>query len=484
MDKTAADPDNRTPQEADKGVYKKIRDRLCGLACATPRGAGRTRSGHERCELNDTKHAIGLTLPPDARYLPTVMAAAESAAGVVGLDKDKSLRLNLAAEEFFLYLCRVVDPREKIEMQARGGRYFARLTFRFRAGQLDLRALNFTAVFSPEEDCGMEYGLLLASRTTDRFSLQHSKPDRFELTAEVDKTYPEAPENPPIFTYAPPFACQPGDADQLFQAARLAIARYPAAHCPRSFYAPGRFADMVADGYYRSLVALDSASRPAGLFCWREMGERSLAFCGPYVFADADRQQVATLLTDAFLEAVARSRAVCALSERATPDLPEQYFDLLGQLDYHEADGVSAHPAYYRHLDEDAGAPVWCHPDLVDFLREEYDRLAFSRDIATTVATGERIPDYSVLSTIIDRNKGLAGLLPLYPGRDIRENLAAHAAALTQRSLPNILFNMDLSASWQASMAPDLIQAGFVPKLIMPNAGVSDILIFQYAPAS
>jgi len=410
--------------------------------------------------LNAIDRAITLELPPDVRYLPTVMSAAETAAGICGLDKDKALRLRLAAEEFFSYLCRVVAPGNTIAVSAGGGRYYARLGFRFKAAQIDLRALNFTAVFSPGDDCaGMEQGLFLASRTTDRFRLEHQKPDLFLLTAEVDKTYPEASEAPPEFSYSPPFRAASADPGLLALAAMIAAKHYPPWHCPKSFFYPGRFLDMLADGYYDARVALDAASRPAGLICWHPLGERGIAFNGPYVFAASDRARIARLLTEAFLEGVARSKAICALSERPTEDLPPEYFDLLGTLDHCESGRVTAKPAYYRLLAEDTGAAVFAHPDMEAFLREQYERLAFFRDILPATSAGEAVPEHSVLSTTTDQNRGLAGLWPLYPGRDMAANLGEHAAVLIKRSLPTILVHLDLSLAWQAAMAPDLIQA-------------------------
>jgi hypothetical protein len=441
----------------------------------------RRGTGGEAKTLN-TIDSMNLELPPDARYLPAVLSAADIVAGVCGLDKEKALRLRLAADAFFLYLCRAVAPGDTITIAAGGGRYYARLSFRFKASQIDLRSLNFTAVFSPEDDSGeMELGLFMASRTTDRFRLEHQKPDMFLLTAEVDKAYPETAEAPPVFSYSSPFRAASPDPDILTEAAMIAASQYPAWHCPKSFFYPGRFLDMLADGYYTARAVLDAASRPAGLICWHPLGERGIALSGPFVFTGSDRAHIARLLTEAFLESVARSKAICALSERATDDLPLEYFDLLGTLDYFEAGCALAKPAYYRLLAEDTGAAVFAHHDMEAFLRKEYDRLALLRDILPATATGEAVPEHSVLSTTTDQNRGLAGLWPLYPGRDMAANLSEHAAVLTKRSLPNILVHMDLSSSWQAAMAPDLIKAGFVPKLIMPNAGKSDILIFQYA---
>ncbi len=442
---------------------------------------------------------LALELPPSEAFLPVAASAAENAAQVYGLEQDKALRLALAVEEFFAYLCRYAGREEPVRLTLSSGGTFVRADFRFRIGEVSLRALNFAASVDLEGEGGHDdLGLLLAARTTDRCSLELGGADVFHLRAEVDRAYPEAEPIATVQRLAGPVSVLDApDPGQLQHAAMLAAGRYPARLCPASFFRPARFADMVQSGQYHALLAVDSGGRPAGLICWRAPGGRSVMFSGPYVFDPALGADTARLLTERFLALVARTETVCALSERPTADLPPGWFERLGTLRFYGPDSsdssgepgqATEQPAFYRHLREDAGAAVWAHPELMDFLRARYDRLAFSRDILRAEqqpgpAGAQRLAEHSLLATALDLRKGLALLRPLLPGKDMRANLAAHVEALSERGVRDILLHLDLSQPWQGALYPQAAQAGFAPRLVLPHAGSSDLLVCQHVPA-
>jgi len=448
---------------------------------------------------------LTLELPPDVAFLPAAVGAAENAAQVFGLDQGGALKLALAVEEFFAYLCRFAGREEPLRMTLSQGGTFVRVAFRFRAGDVSLRALNFAANVTLDEGsdgaCAQsdELGLLVAARTTDRCSLESSGSGVYVLLAEVDRSYPEGEPLRTRQALTPPISVpqtEGGPASGLLQhAALLAAGRYPARACPNSFFRPARFADMVASGQYQALVAQDGAGRPAGLICWRSSGPRAVVFSGPYQFDDgpdkALGQEIARQLTDRFLSLVARTEVLCAFSERPTADVPQGWFERLGSLTLRgeEAHAPESQPALFRHLREDVGGAVWAHPDLVDFLTRQYDRLAFSRDILKTEPTpSARLAQHSLLATALDRRRGLALLRPLLDGQDFAANLSAHVAALLGQTMedggaPDILLHMDLSEPWQGALYPALQANGFTPRLILPHAGASDILVCQYVAA-
>jgi hypothetical protein len=436
-----------------------------------------------------------LELPPEVAFLPSAAAAAENASQVFGLDAGRALRLALAVEEFFAYLCRHAGREEPIRLTLSQGGTFTRADFRFRAGEVSLRALNFAARVDPDADADdAELGLLVAARTTDRCGLTRSGPDVFHLHAEVDREYPEAEPITAQARLAAPLRLEPApSAGALQHAALLAAGRYPARQRPHSFTRPARFADMVAFGQYQALLALDAGDRPAGLLCWRSSGRRAVVFSGPYVFDPALAEDTARLLTEGFLARVARTEALCAFSERPTADLPRGWFEALGTLRLHGPEGAEPagqaatqpveQPAYFRHLREDAGAAVWAHPDLFAFLRREYDRLAFSRDLLAAEPTDHaRLPGHSLLATTLDRQRSLAILRPMLDGRDFAANLAAHVEAIHEQGLRDILLHLDLSEPWQGALFPALTACGFTPRLVLPHAGDSDMLVCQHAP--
>lgn len=442
-----------------------------------------------------------LELPSDTAFLPSAAAAAENAAQVFGLDAGGALRLALAVEEFFAYLCRHAGREEPIRLTLADGGTFTRADFRFRAGEVSLRALNFAASVDLDADGAdgdnAELGLLVAARTTDRCGLTRSGPDVFHLHAEVDRVYPEAEAISAPQHLTPPLRLEHAPtAGALQHAALLAAGRYPARQRPHSFTRPARFADMVAAHQYQALLALDAGGRPAGLLCWRNSGRRAVVFSGPYCFDPALAEDTARLLTEGFLARVARTEALCALSERPTADLPRGWFEALGSLTLHGPDNPADpqggaepatqavdQPAYFRHLREDAGAAVWAHPDLFAFLEREYNRLAFSRDLlAATPTDPARLPGHSLLATTLDRLRSLAILRPLLDGRDFEANLKAHVEAIHEQGLKDILLHLDLSEPWQGALIPALAACGFAPRLLLPHAGASDMLVLQHAP--
>lgn len=449
------------------------------------------------------QHQLVLELPSETAFLPSAAAAAENAAQVFGLDRGGALRLALAVEEFFAYLCRHAGREEPIRLTLSDGGTFTCADFRFRAGKVSLRALNFAAsvdlnAMGGDSGEDAELGLLVAARTTDRCGLTRSGPDVFHLNAEVDRVYPEAEAiSAPQRLTAPLRLEQAPTAGALQHAALLAAGRYPARQRPHSFTRPARFADMVAGGQYQALLALDAGGKPAGLVCWRASGRHAVVFSGPYVFDPALAEDTARLLTEGFLARVARTEALCALSERPTLDLPRGWFEALGSLTLHGpagadgADGADGEekgepveqPAFFRHLREDAGAAVWAHPDLFPFLRREYDRLAFSRDLLAAEPTAPaRLPEHSLLATTLDRLRGLAVLRPMLDGRDFEANLRAHVEAIREQGLHNILLHLDLSEPWAGALFPALTACGFTPRLVLPHAGDSDILVCQHVP--
>jgi len=448
----------------------------------------------------ETESRLTLELPPDVAFLPAAAATAENAAQVFGLERGGALRLALAVEEFFAYLCRFAGREEPLRLTLSQGGTFVRVAFRFRAGDVSLRALNFAANVDVDHDAADlddEMGLLLASRTTDRCSLVSSGSGVYVLLAEVDREYPEAqPLASPRAVTAPVGFSRQDEAPspgQLQHAALLAAGRYPPRACPRCFFRPARFADMVAAGQYHALLLHDAANRPAGLLCWRNSGPRAVVFSGPYVFHDTPgdplREEIARLLVERFLSRVARTETLCALSERPTDDVPPGWFERLGSITLRGADNSAPQPqvALFRHLREDVGGAVWAHPDLAPFLQRQYDRLAFSRDILAAEPTPSgRLAPYSLLATELDRRRGLAVLKPLLDGQDMQANLAAHVQALTEQSgeaPPDILLHLDLSEPWQAALYPALAACGFKPRLILPHAGVSDLLVCQHVAA-
>jgi hypothetical protein len=192
-----------------------------------------------------------------------------------------------------------------------------------------------------------------------------------------------------------------------------------------------------------------------------------VACFGPYVFNQPAEGGLAAALVEACLAGIAKSEAMGLFCLFATPEMPAGYFETLGELDLIGPDGGrEIRPCYWRQLHEDPGARVWCHPDLEDWLGATYQRLFLARRLRLTRHEGEARPPHSVLGADFNRPAGSVVLRPILDGADVALNLARH---------------LDLEEAWQTDLTPVLLGAGFRPRLVLPQGGKSDLVVFQLA---
>ena len=427
---------------------------------------------------------VSLEIPAETAFACPVAGLADVLAERAGFGRRERYRFQLTVEEFCLYLAGLAADNRPLTLGLTGKRHQLRASFAFQATNLSLGALNITsrATTGTRVDTAEEIGVLLAGKAADRFHLKHKGADRFLLEAEVDRAYPEAASVRHPEGLRPPYTIRPGrDSAQLTQAAALASAVYPPWQCPSSFRTPGKFPDMVADGQTTCVVACDAKGQTAGLLAWSPCSEQGLYFSGPFVFVSPEEAaNVARLLVDGFLETVARESYSIVLSFRATSDLPEASFETLGSLQSFMDGRLEQHPVVFRHLREDNGLAVWCAPQLEDFLRQTYDRLALPRDILPVDAPTGRPRRDSLLGTTYDRVRNFAELVPFLDGEDMTANLAAHVAAFRRQDIGAILYYMDLAVPWEAALASDLLQAGFAPSAVLPQGGQADKVVWQH----
>ncbi|MFP5257408.1 MAG: hypothetical protein ACLGQH_00170 [Acidobacteriota bacterium] len=427
---------------------------------------------------------VSMDIPPDIAFARVLTVAAETLAQRKCFGQRESLRFQLTVEEFFLCLVGLAESDTPIQAALTGKRHALTLSFAFTATALSLGALNVTAgaTACPDGEPSHDLGLLLAGKVADRFHLDHKGEKRFILEAEVDRAYAPAPVVKPPAALHPPYAVREcADPAQLAHGAALALSVYPAWHCPQSFRTPGKFADRVEDGQIACVAAFDGAGQLAGLLAWSPCSQRALFFSGPFVFTPPDAAgEVARLLVDGFIAAVARGKFEIVLSSRATDDVPPDAFESLGCLALCRDGACRPEPVLFRHLREDTGMAVWSRPGLEAFLRDAYDRLAMPRDILPVEAAHGRERRVSLLGCTLDRNRDLGELRPFLDGEDMADNLAAHVCALRDKGIVNILFYMDLSRAWEAALADDLLRAGFTPKVVLPHGGHGDLVVWQH----
>ncbi|RPI76558.1 MAG: hypothetical protein EHM45_12590 [Desulfobacteraceae bacterium] len=425
--------------------------------------------------------SLRMSLRPD--FLRLATSFTEESAKAFGLDPAAALKLTLACEEVFTYLCRTGRIDEMLTLEANDGGYYIGLKLLFNAYDFDPAAFNLTAALSLDDVGALdEMGLLIAARSVDRFHLAGNPRQGLELTLIKEKTYPERTEAETFRTGPLRNArFRAPDAEELKWFVRLVVAHYPKELYLPAFRFPGKILDMIHGGKYQAAVLTGDQGEVGGGLVWRWVGNKVVELFGPYLFQQPAEPQWAQGLLDDCLGRIAKTDAIGLIARYFTPELPLHYFESLGSVDYFPP-GAAAQPwpIYYRYLREDLGCRVWAHPKIENFLRAEYARLAFAREIVLTRPEGEQRPARSVFAAHFNRDHHQVTLRPIWDGRDAAENLDRHLKALRAEHLTNIFFEIDLARSWQADLTPALLQNRFRPRLILPYGGKADVVVFQH----
>jgi hypothetical protein len=433
--------------------------------------------------MKDQPEQVSLKISLNPVLLRLVTSFAEESGKSFGLNTADALKLTLACEEIFAYLCRAGRTDEMITVEAANGGYYVQVKFSFRARDFNPRAFNLTSSVSFEEAASLEeMGLLIASRTVERFYIAEDLRQGLGLVLIKEKSYPDltdlkVPEIKPIKNVA----IKTPEADTLKLFVRLIATHYPSHLYPQAFLIPGKVVDMAASGEYGVKVGVDEKDQIGGGILWRWVGSKTVESFGPYLFNQPNGIGLSEALTDACLGEIAKTEAIGLIGRYSTPELPKGYFESLGSIDLFQPDGsIMPWPLYFRQLHEDLGCQVWAHPVLEDFLRAEYRRLFLPREIRPTRYAGEQRPPYSVFAPQFDQTNRQITLRAIWDGSDVAENLSQHLKVLKAENLPNIFFEVDLGHAWQANLSQILFESGFRPRLILPYGGESDVVVFQY----
>jgi hypothetical protein len=436
-----------------------------------------------------TGHSVSMTIPAHSSWVPLLQAAAENGARVFGQAREKGLRMAMGMEEVLLHLARV-QPGAAVGITLESDAAAMKVTFSLAASALDLSAMNITALPAggSSHDCEIEdLPLLLASRMSDGFSVSRTGSD-IRLTLRQDRHYEsiqpvsvacEGPIVPPL---------QAGltqDESVIADACARALDCFGTDQLPGWFKTPGRGVDRAVSGEMRISVAADGKNTTCGMLCWEQSSESSVTFSGPWLFTREG--DAARILLDHMISHLARTRTVCLFSAMGESPL-DLDFDALGfeRLDA-APDSDSSRgplPVWFRHLREGDGLRVWAHPAFVPFLEQIYARLVLPRTIQTVPEIGRQAQDKSLFATSLNKERGEAMLTPLLDGYDNEDNIERHMQMLTREGYRQILFRIDLARGWQAAFGATLLRHGCEPILILPHAGQSDVMVFQYAPGA
>lgn len=428
------------------------------------------------------RNIVTLKLCPEAGLTPVATSLAEQAALAFGLGPPEAMRLTLAVEEIFSYLCGLSRPEETLEINCENLGYGVAVEFQLGRRNFNMRAFNLTASISPDDEASLdEMGLVLAARLVERLQVTEQGDYGLSLRLIKEKNYPAL--TPGTEAAAAPKgrhrAVSP-DPETLKHFLNLVNRYYETRLFPPAFAFPGKVADMAAQGELEAALALDEAGNVGGGLLWSGVGPRTMECFGPYVFQAEARTGVGEMLMDACLNRIARTQTVGLFTRYATPSLPLEYFERLGQLTLFGPQGPQPQPVYYRLLHEDPGGVVWAHQDLEGFLKQQYQRLVLPREIRLCRPQGENLAGDSVLAAELRRGTGSALLHALKAGADADRNLAQHVRLLKNENLANIFFEMDLGQAWQTNFTPALLTNGFQPRLVIPHGGAGDLVVFQY----
>jgi len=440
--------------------------------------------------MNTSEASLEVRL--DLNLLPVVTSFGEQVSRSFGLSAAQIQEMMLATEEIFAFLCMSGKMDERAVVQALDGAYYVELRWLLRSARLDLSAFNITASVNPDDEDSLEgMGLLIAARSVDRFRLSQAADEGIVLSLIKDKYYPEITDaiSPPATVTGDIRLARP-DTDELKTFVHYLVASYPSHLYPQSFRFPGKVADMVSGGQFDALIAVDAKGRICGGTLWRYLQQKTVEMFGPYLFphlpahADPEKEmqnRLSGLLLEGCLGRVARTTAVGLICRYLTPFFLTDYFEYLGSFDLAVPEGGRRdEPLYYRQIQEDAGCPVWSHPAMEAFLREQYKRLVLPREIRLIRPEGETRATHSVISTQSNREQQQVTMTVAWDGRDTAKNLSRHLQLFDKEGLTNVFFAIDLAFPWQTRIIPDLLDQNFTPRLLLPYGGESDLVLFQH----
>jgi hypothetical protein len=110
--------------------------------------------------------------------------------------------------------------------------------------------------------------------------------------------------------------------------------------------------------------------------------------------------------------------------------------------------------------------------------------MVFARDIKLIRDEGEMGSPFSVVSAEFDKLQAVVTLRPVWWGDDAEEILAGDVKILQSDGIHGIFFELDMGRPWHSRFSPALEKNGFEPRLILPNCGKGDIVVFQHRTES
>lgn len=429
---------------------------------------------------------IRLRIPANLPFLSLAMEFVRQGAQGFGFGQEEDDSLTLAAEEIVGYVMNLQKPSDTIELSMRDGFWRLTLNIDCSAANIDLRAFNLTWRMGQDEKSLEQMGLLIASRMVDCMTISSPR-DRLHLCLTKHRSYPSQPAQAPLDPLPDVierFDLIPSPSTEAFRYAVLQLGAARMKGLPSFLRMPALAADMHTAGDLEATLVCAPNGSLLAVACRNWLSPRCMEFFGPYLLTDAPiAESIRTELVEDCLIRTARTGALALICRHTPIPFTARFFDTLGSIPETGPDGNSIdQPVYYRLLREDEGTTVYVDPGMKDFLEEQYDRLALPRLLLQVPDLGTRIPPHSVLSVEFVREASRATLRLQRTGMDLRDNLRAHVRVLRQEGIRNILLELDLGKTEESVHASQILAAGFHPRLIIPDGGQRDLVLFTVEP--
>ncbi len=421
-------------------------------------------------------------IPFHRAFLPLAMEFIDKGGRGFGYKDREVGGLVLAIEELFTFYVQQATGGAVVDIQLEDQGYRLALTISLRMTNPDLRAFNLTWNLNPDSEESLAMlGPMIAARSVSSLRLDFGPDEQVVLRMTRDRDYP-----PPGPVALPPREgvgtlrlCDPSAADVKHFAAMVTAA--DASFVPAFLACPDMVADMLSFGHLNVILATRDDWIVGGLL-WRPLTDSCLELFGPYRFCDDPDERTLTLLLDEAVARISRTNYRGLLRRQGMLPGHERFFDLLGVLERTGMSGEAAlHTYYYRQLKEESSGVVYCGGALADFLSAQYQRLCLPRQLRETTVDLSRLRDASVLAVELEYAHSLAVIRPLCSGKDMAANLSAHLDLLQHEGVGNFQVEINTGRSEDMAFAEALEQAGFVPSLLIPDAGQGDLVIFNHA---
>jgi len=424
---------------------------------------------------------ITARMPFTAPFLPLAMELAENGSRGFGYGDKECTGLVLAMEELFSFYSGQVSAGTEVEIELEDQDYRLALSISFPITNPDLRAFNLTWHVTPDSEESLNMlGPMIAARSVSSLRLDFGDREKVVLRMTRNREYATAAavSLPPTNVKGALRLSDPTEDDMRYFAAMVVASGSP--FLPQFLALPGMAADMLASGHLNAIL-LQSGDWITGGVLWQQLSESCLEIYGPYLFTDDPDDRGLTMLLDEAVGRISRSRARGLLRRQGPLAGHERFFDFLGELELCGICGAAAHTTYYyRQLKEESSGVVYCSGGLVSFLTDQYDRLCLPRQLREQRTDANRLRDASVLAVQMDYPLSLAVIRPLCSGKDMSANLSGHLELLRDEGISNIIFEINTGRSEDTAFAEALEQTGFTPRLMIPDAGQGDLVIYAH----